>query len=134
MTPTPLPSAPATPRPDLRVVRAHVTALSYDLCSGQWAPTGLERRVAGILTLSAAAHGTLTAVGLRNALWEGNLAMTTENGGHFARVLAVLLSLLDTDRDGERADDDLVGPDVLDVLDEAADLCTAIASTETAAA
>ncbi|MFF9347246.1 hypothetical protein [Streptomyces sp. NPDC014734] len=134
MTPAPRLSEPATSRSDLRITRAHVAALSYDLCSGQWAPTDVERRVAGMLTLSAAAHGTMTASGVRNALWEGNLAMIRENGGHFARALAVLLSVLDVDDDGDGVVDDLVGPEVLDVLDEAADLCTAIASAEAATA
>lgn len=149
MTPflSPSVSASVTSRPDLRLARAHVTALSYDLCSGQWTPTGLERRVAGILTISAVAHGTLTAISVRNVLWEGSVAMTQENGGHFARALAALLPFLDggdSVRSGGDADGagsgggsgdcggsghggDSLGADVLDVLDEAVDLCTAIA-------
>lgn len=55
----------------------------------------LERRIAEILTTNIAADGMLSADRVRAALREGSIAMTYENGGRFARVLADLVPVLD---------------------------------------
>ncbi|MEE1736260.1 hypothetical protein PUR49_07060 [Streptomyces sp. BE147] len=68
-------------------------ALVADARGGSWAPTPLERRIAGLLAAAAAGDGLLTADRVRAALWEGSLALVQENDGRLARLLAGLLSL-----------------------------------------
>ncbi|OKK14252.1 hypothetical protein AMK16_30860 [Streptomyces sp. CB00455] len=77
--------------------RRQAGSLLLDLRHGTWKPTPLERRIARILTLSAsAADGALSPRHIHNALWEGSLTMTRENGGRFATALGHLAPALGT--------------------------------------
>ncbi len=62
-----------------------------DFRHGTWQPTGLEHRLAELLAQSAAGTGSLTAVSVRTAIWEGSMAAIHENGGRFITLLAGLL-------------------------------------------
>jgi hypothetical protein len=62
-----------------------------DFRHGVWQPTGLEHRLAELLAQSAAGTGSLTAVSVRAAIWEGSMAAVHENGGRFITLLADLL-------------------------------------------
>ncbi|MHC5705728.1 hypothetical protein OTC26_030360 [Streptomyces tirandamycinicus] len=101
--------------------RRRVEELMADFRAGAWCPTRLEGRVAGLLLTSTAGDGMLTPRRIRAALWEGSLAMTRDNDGRFARVLADLLPVLEDPR--------LVS---LDVVDAAGELVGAVASTAAA--
>ncbi|MEV4921114.1 hypothetical protein AB0K47_30440 [Streptomyces tirandamycinicus] len=101
--------------------RRRVEELMADFRTGAWRPTRLEGRVAGLLLTSTAGDGMLTPRRIRAALWEGSLAMTRDNDGRFARVLADLLPVLEDPR--------LVS---LDVVDAAGELVGAVASTAAA--
>ncbi|MGA5292282.1 TetR/AcrR family transcriptional regulator [Streptomyces pseudogriseolus] len=68
-----------------------VAALMRDFRHGTWQPTGLEHRLAELLAQSAAGTGSLTAVSVRTAIWEGSTAAIHENGGRFITLLADLL-------------------------------------------
>jgi AcrR family transcriptional regulator len=65
-----------------------------DLRHGAWQPTGVEHRLAELLAQSAAGTGSLSAVSVRAALWEGSVAAIHENGGRFVTLLADLLPLI----------------------------------------
>ncbi|GGY83645.1 hypothetical protein [Streptomyces omiyaensis] len=101
--------------------RGRVEALIADHRTGAWAPTPLESRVAELLLASTTADGMLTARRIRTALWEGDLAMTYENDGRFAQLLADLVPVLD--------DPELTS---LDIVDAAGELVAAIATTGSA--
>ncbi|MEU1228968.1 hypothetical protein [Streptomyces sp. NPDC005828] len=103
--------------------RHRVEELMTDFRTGAWRPTPLEGRVAELLLASTAGDGMLTPRRIRAALWEGNLAMTYENDGRFARVLADLVPVLD--------DPQLTA---LDIVDAAGELVGAVASTARLAA
>ncbi|MFI8166027.1 TetR/AcrR family transcriptional regulator [Streptomyces sp. NPDC085931] len=89
-----MPTTPDAPHP-----RAHspldnageLAALIRDFRHGTWQPTGLEHRLAELLARSAAGTGSLTAVSVRAALWEGSMAAIHDNGGRFLTLLADLL-------------------------------------------
>lgn len=81
-------------RPATEQARGQVEDLLTDLRLGDWTPTPLERRVADILHLSAAT-GALSSRHVRDALWEGALTMTQENGARFATALALLVPVLE---------------------------------------
>ncbi|MFJ5711764.1 hypothetical protein [Streptomyces sp. NPDC093105] len=98
--------------------RSRVEALVADHRTGAWAPTPLESRVAELLLASTTADGMLTARRIRAALWEGDLAMTYENDGRFAQLLADLVPVLD--------DPELTS---LDIVDAAGELVAAIAAS-----
>ncbi|MFE1272556.1 hypothetical protein [Streptomyces sp. NPDC058758] len=102
--------------------RGRVEGLVADLRAGAWAPTPLEKRVAELLLASTEADGILTARRVRAALWEGDLAMTYENDGRFAQLLADLVPVLD--------EPELTS---LDIVDAAGELVTAIATADSAA-
>ncbi|MFF6914365.1 TetR family transcriptional regulator [Streptomyces sp. NPDC012466] len=68
-----------------------LAALMRDFRHGAWQPTGLEHRLAELLAQSAAGTGSLTAVSVRAAIWEGSMAAVHENGGRFITLLADLL-------------------------------------------
>ncbi|MFF3775646.1 hypothetical protein [Streptomyces sp. NPDC002232] len=101
--------------------RRCVEDVMADFRSGAWYPTRLEGRVAELLLASTAGDGMLTPARIRAALWEGNLALTHENDGRFAQVLADLVPVLE---DPQLA--------ALDVVDAAGELVGAVASTATA--
>ncbi|WP_225805465.1 hypothetical protein [Streptomyces sp. NK15101] len=103
--------------------RRSVEEIMVDFRSGAWRPTRLEGRVAELLLASTAGDGMLTPGRIRAALWEGNIAMTHENDGRFAQVLADLVPVLD--------DPQLTA---LDLVDAAGELVGAVASTAAAAA
>ncbi|OKJ48571.1 hypothetical protein AMK27_37930 [Streptomyces sp. CB02009] len=103
--------------------RRRVEELMADFRSGTWRPTRLEGRVAELLLASTAGDGMLTPRRIRAALWEGNLALTYENDGRFAQVLADLVPVLD--------DPQLTA---LDIVDAAGELVGAVASTAVAVA
>ncbi|MER5571362.1 hypothetical protein ABT083_35055 [Streptomyces goshikiensis] len=98
MTPTATPPAAETvlDQPVTRHARRQVGDLFLQLRLGVWTPAPLEQRIAGMLSPTGASAGAaLTSRGVRTALWEGALTMTQENGGHFATVLAHLVTALD---------------------------------------
>ncbi|MCZ0983703.1 hypothetical protein O1L60_43825 [Streptomyces diastatochromogenes] len=101
--------------------RRRVEELMADFRTGTWHPTRLEGRVAELLLASTAGDGMLTPRRIRAALWEGNIAMTYENDGRFAQVLADLVPVLD--------DPQL---SALDIVDAAGELVGAVASTTAA--
>ncbi|WP_233227492.1 TetR/AcrR family transcriptional regulator [Streptomyces sp. I4(2020)] len=68
-----------------------LAALMRDFRHGTWQLTGLEHRLAELLAQSAAGTGSLTAVSVRTAIWEGSMAAIHENGGRFITLLADLL-------------------------------------------
>ncbi|MFF9691279.1 TetR/AcrR family transcriptional regulator [Streptomyces sp. NPDC014623] len=68
-----------------------LAALMRDFRHGTWQPTGLEHRLAELLVQSASGTGSLTAVSVRAAIWEGSMAAIHENGGRFITLLAGLL-------------------------------------------
>ncbi|MFJ9810771.1 hypothetical protein ACIRTB_21340 [Streptomyces sp. NPDC101158] len=103
--------------------RRGVEELMADFRTGSWVPTPLEARVAELLLTSTAGDGLLTSPRVRAAVGEGNITMTYENDGRFARVLSDLVPVLD--------DPQLVA---LDVVDAAGELVGAVASTISAAA
>ncbi|MEU2079011.1 hypothetical protein [Streptomyces sp. NPDC013489] len=103
--------------------RRRVEELMADFRTGTWRPTPLEGRVAELLLASTAGDGMLTPRRIRAALWEGNLALTYENDGRFAQVLADLVPVLD--------DPQLTA---LDIVDAAGELVGAVASTAVAVA
>ncbi|MFE2341168.1 hypothetical protein ACFXCR_16930 [Streptomyces sp. NPDC059431] len=121
MTLTATPSATAVLAPEQSATgHAHrlIEDLLLDLRLGAWTPTPLEQRIAGLLGLSAAGTGTLTSGHVRDALWEGHLTMTQENGARFATVLAHLVPLLDAP---ERSAHEVAG-----VAEAAVELLTAM--------
>ncbi|WP_320779350.1 hypothetical protein [Streptomyces sp. CRN 30] len=67
---------------------ASTAALAADLDGGRWVPGPLERTLASRLLLACAGDGQLTAVRLRDTLWEGSVALTYAGGGRLARLLA----------------------------------------------
>ncbi|MFD3336172.1 hypothetical protein ACFWV1_26515 [Streptomyces sp. NPDC058700] len=101
--------------------RGRVETLIADFRTGTWAPTSLESRVAELLLASTEGDGMLTARRIRAALWEGDLAMTYENDGRFAQLLADLVPVLDE-------------PELtpLDIVDAAGELVAAVATTSSA--
>ncbi|MGW1296339.1 hypothetical protein [Streptomyces sp. NPDC002533] len=101
--------------------RRGVEELMADFRTGAWRPSALESRVAQLLLVAAAGDGMLTSRRVRDAMWEGNLAMTHENGARFAQVLADLVPLLD--------DPYLTA---IDIVDAAGEVVGAVASTATA--
>lgn len=101
--------------------RRRVEELMADFRTGAWRPSALEGRVARLLLTSARGDGMLTPRRIRGALWEGSTAMTYENEGRFAQLLADLVPVLD--------DPHLTA---LDVIDAAGELVGAVASTTTA--
>ncbi|MFF5788463.1 hypothetical protein ACFY8P_26310 [Streptomyces sp. NPDC012693] len=103
--------------------RRRVEELMADFRTGAWRPTRLEGRVAELLLASTAGDGMLTPPRIRRALWEGNIALTYENNGRFAQVLADLVPVLD--------DPQLTA---LDIVDAAGELVGAVASTAVAVA
>jgi hypothetical protein len=103
--------------------RHRVEELMADFRTGAWHPTRLEGRVAELLLTSTAGDGMLTPRRIRAALWEGNIALTHENDGRFARLLADLVPVLE--------DPQLTA---LDVVDAAGELVGAVASTAAVAA
>ncbi|MFJ9349405.1 TetR/AcrR family transcriptional regulator [Streptomyces sp. NPDC101237] len=76
-------------------VQVRLKALMGDFRHGAWQPTGLERRLAELLAQSAAGTGSLSAVSIRAALWEGSMAAIYENSGRFITLVADLLPLLE---------------------------------------
>ncbi|ROQ23146.1 hypothetical protein EDD98_7595 [Streptomyces sp. PanSC19] len=98
--------------------RRRVEELMADFRTGSWQPTRLEGRIAELLLASTAGDGMLTPRRIRAALWEGNIALTHENDGRFAQVLADLVPVLD--------DPQLTA---LDLVDAAGELVGAVAST-----
>ncbi|MEV4943997.1 hypothetical protein [Streptomyces zaomyceticus] len=103
--------------------RRRVEELMADFRTGTWRPTRLEGRVAEVLLASTAGDGMLTPRRIRAALWEGNIALTHENDGRFAQLLADLVPVLD--------DPQLTA---LDIVDAAGELVGAVASTAVAVA
>ncbi|GHG43098.1 hypothetical protein [Streptomyces zaomyceticus] len=104
------------------LARGRVEVLIADFRAGAWAPTPLESRVAELLLASTTGDGMLTARRVRAALWEGDLAMTYENDGRFAQLLADLVPVLD--------EPELTS---IDIVDAAGELVAAIATTGSAA-
>ncbi|MEU8521231.1 hypothetical protein [Streptomyces sp. NBC_01216] len=94
--------------------------LMTDFRTGEWRPTTLESRVADMLLTSTAGDGLLTSRRIRVALWEGNLAMTHDNGGRLAQALADLVPVLD---DPYCA--------AFDIIDQAGELVGAVAAHQT---
>ncbi|MFF8675309.1 TetR/AcrR family transcriptional regulator [Streptomyces sp. NPDC015242] len=76
-------------------VPGRLKALMRDLRHGAWRPTPLENRLAETLARSAAGTGSLSAVGIRAALWEGSMTAIHENGGRFITLLGDLLPLVE---------------------------------------
>ncbi|WP_093804324.1 hypothetical protein [Streptomyces sp. Wb2n-11] len=103
--------------------RHRVEELMADFRTGAWHPTRLEGRVAERLLASTAGDGMLTPRRIRAALWEGNIALTHENDGRFAQLLADIVPVLD--------DPQLTA---LDIVDAAGELVGAVASTAAVAA
>ncbi|MDQ1034810.1 AcrR family transcriptional regulator [Streptomyces sp. V3I8] len=76
-------------------VQERLKALMRDFRHGVWQPTGLEHRLAELLAQSAAGTGSLSAVSIRTATWEGSMTAIHENGGRFITLLADLLPLVE---------------------------------------
>ncbi|MFC8360734.1 TetR/AcrR family transcriptional regulator [Streptomyces griseorubiginosus] len=76
-------------------VQGRLKALMRDFRLGAWQPTPLEQRLAELLALSAAGTGSLSAVSIRAALWEGSMTAIHENGGRFVTLVADLLPLVE---------------------------------------
>ncbi|WP_314412825.1 TetR/AcrR family transcriptional regulator [Streptomyces kroppenstedtii] len=76
-------------------VQERLKALIRDFRHGAWQPTGLEHRLAEHLAQSAAGSGSLSAVSIRAAVWEGSMTAIHENGGRFITLLADLLPLVE---------------------------------------
>ncbi|MFC8957570.1 hypothetical protein ACFT8P_33840 [Streptomyces sp. NPDC057101] len=98
--------------------RRRVDDLMADFRTGNWSPSPLEARIAELLLVSTADDGMLTHPRVCAALQEGSIAMTSENGGRFAQVLADLRPVLHDPR--------IVA---LDIIDAAGELVGAVAST-----
>ncbi|WP_328973795.1 hypothetical protein [Streptomyces sp. NBC_00239] len=94
-TPAQQPGQPGTEPAAVARLRACTSALARDARSGDWTPTPLERRIAGLLGTAAAGTGLPTAPQVRAALWEGHAVFLQDNGGRLAALLAALLTVLD---------------------------------------
>ncbi|MEV7143842.1 TetR/AcrR family transcriptional regulator [Streptomyces tauricus] len=87
------PHPPQRSHPDS--VQERLKALMRDFRHGVWQPTGLEHRLAELLAQSASGTGSLSAVSIRTAVWEGSMTAIHENGGRFITLLADLLPLME---------------------------------------